>query len=137
MVLSMKVNRKLLMTSSAALFILLGIIFLFLPEEISHYLKTEGNPINILFFQLFGALYFGFGVLNWLSRSNLIGGIYKRPVVLANLVNFWIGAITLIKYIVKTPSHSIGLLILAIIYSVFTILFFIVFRKNPKEIDKD
>ncbi len=133
----MSLDRKLLMTSSAIFFIVIGFLFLFLPEEILRYLKIEAGQLEIVLFQLLSALYLGFGVLNWMSRSALIGGIYKRPVVLANLTNFWIGAITLIKLIVNAPLQSITLLLLTIIYVVFTILFFIVFRSNPKEVTKN
>ncbi len=133
----MRINRKLLMTSSALFFGLAGLLFLFLPEEISYYLKTSGSQTETAFFQLLSALYLGFGVLNWMSRSVLVGGIYKRPVVLANLINFWIGAITLIKLMAGTSSQLTGLLVLTIIYVVFTILFFIVFRNNPEEVEEN
>ena len=39
----------------------------------------------------------GVAALNWSHRSTVLGGIYGRPVVLANLVLYLIGALALLK----------------------------------------
>jgi hypothetical protein len=44
------------------------------------------------------ALYFALSLMNWLARSNAIGGIYSRPVSIGNFVHFFVGTITLAKY---------------------------------------
>ena len=125
------------MTSSALFLGIIGILFSFLPEEIMNFLKIEPNDITILFFQLLSALYLGFGILNWMSKGTLIGGIYNRPIVLANLMNFGVGSIALVKIANKIQIHSKLFLFLTIVYVIFAILYFIAFRKNPSEVEKN
>ena len=70
-----------------------GIILSFIPQEVSHFLSlTESTPIV---FQILGALYFGFAMLNWTAKANLIGGIYSRPVAIGNFTHFLIGGLIL------------------------------------------
>ncbi len=133
----MKVNSKILMTISALFLGIIGILFSFLPEEIMDFLKIEPNDITILFFQLLSALYLGFGILNWMSKGTLIGGIYNRPIALANLMNFGVGSIALVKITNRIQIHSIPFLFLTIVYIVFAILFLLIFRKNPSEVEKN
>jgi hypothetical protein len=35
--------------------------------------------------------------LNWLNRSTILGGIYGRPVVVANLALYFISALSLVR----------------------------------------
>jgi hypothetical protein len=80
--------------------------------------------------QIAGALYFGFAMINWTAKGNLIGGIYSRPVAIGNFAHFLIGALALIKLSFKTPApHFVW--IAAIIYSIFALLFGYVFFTNP------
>jgi len=133
----MKVNTKILMTISALFLGIIGILFSFLPEEILEFLKIEPNDITILFFQLLSALYLGFGILNWMSKGTLIGGIYNRPIALANLMNFGVGSIALIKIANRIQIHYKLFLFFTLIYIIFAILFLLVFRKNPREVEKN
>ena len=107
-----------------------GIIFTFLPQEIITFSGYTLDNLNVLFLQVLGALYFAFAILNWMARTNLIGGIYSKPVSVANFTHFFIVAITLIKY-VFTQQVMIGLWIAVIIYSVFAIAFALVAFGNP------
>ena len=52
-----------------------GIIFTFLPQEIITFSGYTLDNLNVLFLQVLGALYFAFAILNWMARTNLIGGI--------------------------------------------------------------
>lgn len=47
--------------------------------------------------QLLGAAWLGLAALNWLSRDARLGGIYGRPVVLANLVLYFVSATTALR----------------------------------------
>jgi hypothetical protein len=47
--------------------------------------------------QLLGAAWLGLAALNWLSRDARLGGIYGRPVVLANLVLYVVSALTMLR----------------------------------------
>lgn len=47
--------------------------------------------------QLLGASWLGFAAFNWLNRSLLLGGIYARPVVMANAMFYLIAFTVLVK----------------------------------------
>jgi hypothetical protein len=121
------VNTKLLMTASAIVLFAVGIILIFIPEEILTYFNLEITISLRLFIQILGSLYFGFGMLNWMSKTSIIGGIYNKPVVAANLAHFMIAALVLIKGILSNTGLSVLILIITLIYTVFAISFMILF----------
>lgn len=107
-----------------------GIILSFLLHEILNYLSsTTGTILDPLILQILGALYFAFAMVNWTAKANLIGGIYARPIAIGNLAHFTIGALALIKGYFS--NHEMVVLILSIVYTVFAILFTIVFFTHP------
>ena len=121
-------NAKLLMTISASILGATGIILTFIPQEVSTFLNlTESTPIV---FQILGALYFGFAMLNWTAKANLIGGIYSRPVAIANFTHFLIGGIALIKLVLHHPTWTY-ILVCAILYLLFALLFGYVLFTSP------
>jgi hypothetical protein len=125
---------KLLMISSSIFLGILGGILSFLPDEIISILSIRPNPISTLSFQLMGALYFGFAMLNWMSKDSLIGGIYKKPIAIGNFMHFGIGGLALIKITSKIQGHLEIVITLTIIYAIFALLFGYVFRTNPHQI---
>ena len=124
-------NTKILMTSSAIFMAIIGILFSFLPNEIVVYLNIEPNIITILFLKIMSALYLGFGILNWMAKGTLIGGIYNRPIAIGNLMHFGVGAIALVKVVSNIQTHSEIVIFLTAFYIIFTILFAYVFKTNP------
>ena len=124
-------KTKLLMTSSAVFFGIIGILLSFLPNEIAEYFSVEPTIITILFLQILGALYLGFGILNWTAKGTLIGGIYNRPIALGNLMHFVVGAITLVKVISNIQTHTEIIIFLTVFYVIFALLFAYVFKTNP------
>ena len=124
-------NTKLLMTTSAIFLAISGILLSFLPNEIAIYLNIEANIITILFLNILSALYLGFGILNWMAKGTLIGGIYNRPIAIGNLMHFGVGAIALIKVISSIQTHTGVVIVLTDIYLIFAILFAYVFRTSP------
>ena len=129
----MKLNTysKVLMTISALFLGIIGICLSFLPKEIINYLNINSNVITILLFQLLGALYLGFGILNWMLKGSRIGGIYNRPVLMGNLMHFLVGAIALIKIVTSIQAYSEIIIFLMIVYSTLSISFAILFKSNP------
>ena len=126
-------NTKLLMSISAVLLGATGIVLTFMPEEVSRVLNLTGSTPIV--FQILGALYFGFGMLNWTAKGNLIGGIYSRPVAIGNFSHFIIGGLALIKLAIHNPNWSAGW-ICAIVYLIFALLFGWVFFNNPVNANK-
>lgn len=124
-------NTKLLMTSSALFLAVMGLILSFLPNEVAEYLQVEQNLISILFLKTLSALYLGFGILNWMARGTLIGGIYNRPIAIGNFMHFLVGAISLVKVIGDIEMHRGVFISLSAVYVIFAILFAYVFKTNP------
>jgi hypothetical protein len=124
-------NTKSLMTLSAMILALIGISLIFLPNEILDYLELSVSETLQLLMQIIGSLYFALAILNWMSKGSLIGGIYGRPIAMANLTHFVIAGLALIKGILANPSLSYVIWSIAIIYSIFAIFFGIVAFRHP------
>jgi len=124
-------KTKLLMTSSALFCGIIGILLLFLPNEIAEYLNVEPTIITILFLKILSALYLGFGILNWTVKGSLIGGIYNRPIALGNLLHFVVGSIELVKVISNIQTHREIIIFLTALYIIFGVLFAYVLKNNP------
>jgi hypothetical protein len=77
--------------------LLAGLALLFAPDVILPRL-IPGYPLAGLWFgQLLAAAWLALANLNWLNRTVLLGGIYARPVVIANTVCYFVGASVLLK----------------------------------------
>ena len=124
-------KTKLLMTSSALFCGIIGILLLFLPNEIAEYLNVEPTIITILFLKILGALYLGFGIFNWTVKGSLIGGIYNKPIALGNLLHFVVGSIELVKVISNIETHREIIIFLTALYIIFGVLFAYVLKNNP------
>jgi len=123
------------MTASALFLGIIGILLSFFPQEIANYLNFDTNLISILFLQILSSLYLGFGILNWMAKGNLIGGIYSRPLAIGNLMHFAVSAIAFIKITFKIQTNFEFILSLTIIYSIFTLCFAYIFMTNPSKIN--
>lgn len=110
-----------------------GLLLQFVPHEILNYFALSSAGITPLFLQLAGALYLGFAIMNWMAKTVLIGGIYARPLAIGNFVHFLVGALALIKYAFAN-SGSKSVWIAAAIYSLFALLFGIVFFMHPLKV---
>ena len=126
-------NTKFLMTISAIILGATGIILTFIPQEVSRYLNlTESTPILL---QILGALYFGFAMLNWTAKANLIGGIYSSPVAIGNFTHFLFGGLALIKLVLNDTNRTC-IWTCAILYLIFALLFGYVLFNNPSSTNK-
>jgi len=131
-------STKLVMTLSAIFMAIIGILASFIPHEILTFVGLPTHQPLPQLIQVLGAMYFAFAMLNWMSKGSIIGGIYNRPTATANWTHFVIAGLALIKGILSDPDHSYVMWSLAIIYSMFAILFGIVLFKRPAtEIEKD
>lgn len=124
-------NTKLLMISSAITLAVIGIVLTFLPKEILAYLGMNISKTLELIIQITGAFFLAFAMLNWMTRASLIGGIYNRPIASANFTHFFIAGISLIKGVIANPSLPYAFWIIAIVYSIFALLFGIVIFRHP------
>ena len=124
-------NTKTLMIISAIFLAVNGFGFTFFPNEIAGLLINDDNYIFILILQILGALYLGFSILNWMSKTNLIGGIYSKPLLIGNLLHFFTASMALIKLTFKVETNLQLIFSYTIIYSLFTLFFGYVFFTNP------
>ena len=129
-------NTKLLMTSSALILGLAGVFALFAPDVL---LTTQGAAVTgnlSVMIQLMGALYFSFALMNWTAKDSLIGGIYARPVSLANFSHFFAGVLLLLKHQLSSEMNLSTLAVL-IVYAVYAACFYwLVFRSTGIKVDK-
>ncbi|MEQ8582491.1 MAG: hypothetical protein RIC30_07525 [Marinoscillum sp.] len=124
-------NTKILMTLSAVTLALAGIALTFAPEEILLTISAEGTPALILILQLLGALYFGFGMLNWMTKTGRIGGIYNRPVAVANFSHYAIAGLALMKSLTSVSDLPTVIWVVAIVYAAFAVAFGALLFWNP------
>jgi hypothetical protein len=124
-----RVNTRLLLSLSAVILGLAGIGALFLPQEIAAALGMGGGRRAALLVQLAGAMLFSFAMANWMARGSLFGGIYNRPLAVANVTHFAIGAITLVK--TALAGWNLAVAVAAAVYTLFAIAFFAVLGRSP------
>ena len=77
-------NTRMLMTLSTACLGLLGIALLFFPQEAGGLIPL--GPDSELSAQMAAAGFLAIAVLDWAGRGAVYGGIFGRPIVLANLM---------------------------------------------------
>ena len=125
-----------LMTSSALILGLAGVFALFAPDALLYTQGSAPTGITSVLVQLMGALYFSFALMNWTAKDSLIGGIYARPVSLANFGHFFAGTLLLLKYQLANEM-SLSILAALIVYSVYMACFYwLVFRATGIKVDK-
>lgn len=133
----MAVNTKILMTTSSLILGLAGIFALFAPDVLlALFGAPMANPLSVLI-QLMGALYFSMAMMNWIAKDSAIGGIYARPVSLANFAHFFIGTLLLAKYVLSNGSN-VSILLMLVVYAIFASIFYwLVFRHTGITVDKN
>ena len=122
---------KLTMSASAIALGTAGIIMTFVPEAVLGYFSLEMSRMLVLLVQILGALYFAFGMLNWMSKASLVGGIYNRPIAVANFSHFFIAGLALIKSIISNSDLPLIFLVIGIVYLIFALLFGLILFKHP------
>jgi hypothetical protein len=127
----MRLNTRLIMTVGAVFLALIGIILSFLPNEVAAYFQIENTKTIQLILQIAGAQYFAMGMLNWMMRNSVIGGIYNRPVTIANFAHYLIGALALAKGLFSSSGLPFVFYILTGYYLVFVVLYAFIFNRNP------
>jgi len=111
---------------------IVGVAASFAPHEILAAAGVDATPVTAMLVQVLGALYLAAAMQNWMSRGNTIGGIYSRPLVVANVVHFAVVAIVLLKALAGGAQRP-ALVAAAIVYSGFAAAFGIVMVTHPKQ----
>lgn len=86
---------NLLLVASAFVYFIVALAAIFAGDELLELGGAAGTALELALLQLLGAALFSLALLNWLNRYSRIGGIYARPLVVANLANSAISALML------------------------------------------
>ena len=131
-------NTKLVMTASAVILAIAAVLLTFLPDVILEniQLNPEARGIGVLLLQITGALYFGFGMLNWTTRRNVIGGIYNKPIAIANFSHFFIAGMAILKGLFAQPQLPYLMWAAGLTYLLFAIYFGLISFRHPKAAEK-
>ncbi len=126
-------NTKLILKSSALLMGFAGLILTFFPQEITtEILQMEDSRAIHFLLQMIGAMYFAMGMLNWMSKNSLIGGIYNRPIAIANMTHFLMVGITLAKLMLSQGSGSLVAWVTLVLYLAFAVAFVLILFRSPE-----
>jgi hypothetical protein len=90
-------STKSIMTITAILFAVIGIFLTFAPDYVMTLMGISPSKGIELILQLVGAAYYAFAMLNWMAKGALIGGIYNKPIALANFTHFLIAGMALLR----------------------------------------
>jgi|SRR5690554_5836877 len=131
-------NTKLIMTASAIILGAMGIVLTFIPDIILRNLRLETDTagISLILVQILGALYFAFGMLNWTARRNVIGGIYNKPIAVANFSHFFIAGMALLKALLARPELPYFLWGAGLLYLLFALCFGLITFRHPIAAEK-
>jgi hypothetical protein len=121
-----------LLVFSSGIYLVAGVATLFAPQELLSLGGAVASPLTVSLLQMVGAAFLGFGVLNWMNRSSIVGGIYSRPLVVANFGHTFAGAALLVKAVPRGNGSALGWVALGI-YCVLALLFGVkFFGSGPK-----
>jgi len=110
---------KLIMSTSAITMGLVGVLLIFMPNEIANYLNI--NEEGVMIVKVLGSLYFGFSLANWTAKGSILGGIYGRAILFGNFGHFFTSCIYLVK--LSFVESTLVVMGAAVLYTVFAISF--------------
>jgi hypothetical protein len=121
---------RLFMTACALVTGALGVVCLYMPDLVLVRVSAPESRGLKLAIQLLGTLYLSLAFLNWMWRGNQIGGIYGRPVLVANLMHFFGGALVMGVALSSAPDLQ-ALWPLVAVYGVLTLGFLVMMFRSP------
>lgn len=123
---------KIIMFSSALLLGFSGLILTFFPDELAESFGEPENRIVVMLLQIIGAMYFAFGMLNWMARKSRIGGIYNRPIAIANMTHFMMVGITMAKLKFSHAELSDAFWPVILVYILYAAVFIRILFTTPE-----
>lgn len=123
-------NTRALLTTSSVVLGLAGLFGLFAPDNVVALLGlSPAAPLSAVV-QLLGTVYYALALMNWMARNSTIGGIYARPISMANLVHCFCGSLVLGKYMLSHGVALPGVLLLALYLSFTALFYWLAFRTS-------
>jgi hypothetical protein len=120
--------------TSAAVLALAGAALLFAPDAVVPALAPGFPPgalwLAQLLAQLLAAAWLGVAVLNWLQRATLLGGIYGRPLVFANVVLYFVGGMAVLRGL-REPGAPRALWLVAVPMTLLAVVYGALMLRGP------
>lgn len=121
--------------ASALLLGMAGFAFVFAAREMLTRLAPGTPPTATWIGQLLGAALVGLGCLNWFNRYTLLGGIYARAVVLANMTFYVVGSLSILRASAALTATRPMALGVAVVLGVFAACYAWLLLRGPLERD--
>jgi hypothetical protein len=87
-------HRRVAVATTAVLLAGLGLTLLFAGDALGGQLFAISDPGALT--SLLGVAHVGFGMINWIAKGSILGGIYGRAIVVGNQVHFFGGTLVLL-----------------------------------------
>lgn len=123
-------TSRILATTSALVLAGAGLLLLFAADEVLARFVSGVQAEAAWIGQILGAAWLGIAALNWLSRGSVLGGIYGRPIVMANAVTYFITTTVLLR------APFTGALIAAAVPGIFALLYGLLLFRGPFSADR-
>ena len=124
-------NTKILMATSSIILGATGIMLTFAPDLVLSNLNVDTSQTALLLGQVMGGMYFGYSMLNWMTKESLIGGIYNRPIAIANFTHFLIAGLSIGKRLISNPDLPRALWATGVVYAILGLLFIMILFRHP------
>lgn len=127
---AISINSSVLSHISALLLFAGGLVLLFASDVVLAAV-TPGFPSAAAWLgQLLAAAWIGVGTTNWLQRRAMLGGIYGRPTVLANLALYFVSALSLVGALLRGNAPPV-LWVAAAIAGVMAVAYGVLLLRGP------
>lgn len=107
-----------------------GAEFLFAPDVALPALAPGFPPSAVWLGQLLGGAWLGMAALNWLQRNAVLGGIYGRPVVLANAALYFVSCTSVLREATKGGAE-LGMWVIGIVAAAMTVVYGALLFRGP------
>jgi hypothetical protein len=118
-------SSRIIASASALTLAAAGLLLLFASDELLPRLVPGVQVQAAWIGQVLGAAWLGIAALNWLSKGSVLGGIYGRPIVMANAVTYFITTTVLLK------APIAGAPVAAALPAVFALLYGVLLFRGP------
>jgi hypothetical protein len=86
-----------------------GLVALFVPESVAALFGLPADRASRTVVQLLAGALFGLAMLDWMNRYATVGGIYGRPLVVANFAFFFMATTTLVRAAARAADGGIAM----------------------------
>ncbi|MEP6835273.1 MAG: hypothetical protein ABJB74_17940 [Gemmatimonas sp.] len=115
---------------SAAYLLIVGVAMLFAADALLPVVIPAFPPSATFLGQIIAAGWLAMAAMNWQSRTQILGGIYGRPVVYSNVLLFTIAALGVVRAALL-PGASPWLWVVVVPSGIFAILYGALLLRGP------